>query len=163
MLFHRPDGQSLQGRTPTPEFGRSPSGFVAHDRVGVDRSAAGNLRAATLESAVRISSCTPSAKKALSLSSLKFSKGSTAILFSGTKGTTSDPDDVDTLISCGVSRSDRLQIPKPIAARTATTRAATKARLPLRLESEDPIVRGNCPRISGASCGGGSGVLISFA
>src|SRR6266513_1179173 len=41
------------------------------------------FRSATLERPVRISSCTPSAKKAFSFSSLKFSKGRTAMLFSG--------------------------------------------------------------------------------
>src|SRR2546423_4899964 len=41
------------------------------------------FRSATLARSVRISSCTPSVKNAFSLLSLKFSNGSTAILFSG--------------------------------------------------------------------------------
>src|SRR4051812_37650061 len=41
------------------------------------------FRSATLAKSVRISSCTPSVKNAFSLSLLRFSKGRTAILFSG--------------------------------------------------------------------------------
>src|SRR5438046_7410119 len=40
------------------------------------------FKSATLERAVKISSCTPSAKNWFSLLSLKFSKGRTAMLFS---------------------------------------------------------------------------------
>src|SRR4030095_15588214 len=44
------------------------------------------FRSAILARFVKISSCTPSVKKAFAFSSLRFSNGRTAMLFSGTAG-----------------------------------------------------------------------------
>src|SRR4030095_15711430 len=56
------------------------SGALLNFRVEVREM---TLRSATFASRVRISSCTPSVKKALSRSRLKFSNGRTAMLLAG--------------------------------------------------------------------------------
>ena len=48
------------------------------------------LRSATLARLERISSCTPSVKKAVSWFALKFSNGRTAMLFSGIEAATAE-------------------------------------------------------------------------
>jgi hypothetical protein len=78
------------------------------------------FRSAMFARSVRISSCTPSAKYALSLSLLRFSKGRTATLFSGIAAGFRAPSSVD-------ARRQKNQDPAKIAAaRTIALRAIGK-------------------------------------
>src|SRR6266568_6644645 len=85
------------------------------------------LRSAILARSVRISSCTPSAKYAFCLSSLRFSNGSTAILFSGISGAEKGDDlEMETLADLSRDRGKKNAMPMasaPIIARTAAINA----------------------------------------
>src|SRR6476619_6435802 len=99
------------------------------------------LRSANLASAVRISSCTPSVKKAFSLSSLRLAKGSTAMLFSGSVIL---PDEVAT--DAAGEFWGRLLQKKTNATPTART-AAVGSRIGVKLERCFVWVIGAAPSV----------------
>src|SRR4029079_9347944 len=76
-----------------------------------------------------MSSLTPSAKTACCLSSQRFSKGRTAILFSGRTARAVASGDA----GLGVNWRDKLQIPSPIANATLLTNTAIIRDLPRRV------------------------------
>src|SRR5205809_4453068 len=82
------------------------------------------FKSAIFDKRVRISSWMPSAKYALALSSLRFSNGSTAILFSGIE--TATLPSADTCLMLGDSR--RRKIETVIANATAETSEAAVSR-----------------------------------
>src|SRR5204863_6695900 len=94
-------------------------------------------------------------------SSLRFSKGRTAILFSGRTARAAASGDADTLVSSGASWRDRLQIPNPIARATVLKRAAVNTGLPRRLLSEESATPAVCSIALELSFAGSFGSTIS--
>src|SRR5207248_8179469 len=89
------------------------------------------FRSAIFERSVRISSCTPSVKKALSGSRLRFSKGKTAIVFSGTAaavvtGVAAGTAVVPLPLATGAERRDNRNPPRASAATINTAAAITQ-------------------------------------
>src|SRR6266496_3289736 len=96
------------------------------------------FRSATFARSARISSCTPSVKKAFSLSLLRFSNGRTAMLFSGmavgavtgaVAGVATGIADEALPLATGAERRDKKYPPKARAATIMTATAIIQLRL----------------------------------
>src|SRR6266496_1818126 len=83
------------------------------------------FRSATFARSARISSCTPSVKKALSGSRLKFSNGSTAMLFSGIAVAVETGATAPTLTWAGL-KTPKYQPPTASASKQRDTSARTR-------------------------------------
>src|SRR5207237_7389262 len=92
------------------------------------------LRSAIRERLVKISSCTPSVKKALSGSRLRFSKGKTAIVFSGKAAEVTGVATGDGGVLVFAEGGARRQTSSPpITSTASTTPAAATIHILLRL------------------------------
>src|SRR5438105_13608042 len=102
------------------------------------------LRSAILARSVRISFCTPSAKYAFCLSSLRFSNGSTAILFSGISGEGKGDDlEMETLADLSRDRGKKNAMPMASALIIVRTAAINAQRLFTKLTADLEIDFGN--------------------
>src|SRR6266496_3900522 len=98
------------------------------------------LRSEIVASLVKISSCTPSAKKALSGSPLRFSNGNTAILFSDFAGFEVDPAVVRWMRSEGKTKNAAALTTRiAVAARAITARCASPAPSASRRGGTGPV------------------------
>src|SRR5207245_5461651 len=93
--------------------------------------------------------------------SLRFSKGRTAILFSGRTARAAASGDDDTLVSSGASWRERLQIPNPIASATVLRRAAVNTGLRQRFVSEESATSAVCSGTFELNFAGSSASAIS--